>query len=147
MDFLNTIAVSVGCAAVAEDLARGRISNWTSAAALIGGICCHGVRNGWSGIATALLGAAAGFGIFFLLYVAGGMGGGDVKLLAGFGSLLGPGAVSGAAFLAAIFGAIVASAVWATGTLFPGRKVCALRSIPYAPAITVGALLVLFGKT
>lgn len=147
MELLKIIAVSVGCAAVAEDLARARISNWISAAALAGGICCHGIRSGWPGVATALLGAATGFGIFFLLYVAGGMGGGDVKLLAGFGSLLGPGAVSTAALLAAIFGAILASAVWAAGALFQGREASASRSIPYAPAIVIGALLVLFGKT
>ena len=147
MDSLITIAVLVGCAAVVEDLSRARISNWISGGAVVGGLCCHGARNGWTGIFTALLGAAAGFGIFFLLYLAGGMGGGDVKLMAGFGSLLGPGLVCGAAFLAAILGAIIASAVWVLGTLFPGLTRSPAKSIPYAPAIALGALLVLFSKT
>ncbi len=146
MDSLITIAVLIGCAAVIEDLSRARISNWISGGAVIAGLCFHGARHGWDGIVTALLGTAVGFGIFWLLYFAGGMGGGDVKLLAGFGSLLGPGLVCGAAFLAAILGAILATAVWAFGTLFPGR-INPAKSIPYAPAITLGALLVLFSRT
>lgn len=114
---------------------------------MLGGLCYHGVRHGWEGAITAVLGTAAGFGIFFLLYVFGGMGGGDVKLLAGFGSLLGPGQVFGAAFLAAIFGAILASAVWAGRSLALRGTASAAKSIPYAPAIALGALLVLFSKT
>ena len=37
----------------------------------------------------SLIGTLAGFGVFLLFYLLGGMGGGDVKLMAGFGALLG----------------------------------------------------------
>ncbi len=42
----------------------------------------------------ALAGAAAGFAVFLIFYLLGGMGGGDVKLMAGFGALLGAGGCS-----------------------------------------------------
>ncbi|MDQ6706950.1 MAG: prepilin peptidase [Acidobacteriota bacterium] len=80
--------------------------------------------------------------LFLVFYLAGGMGGGDVKLMAGFGSLLGPAGVSKAAFLAAILGAILAAIVWVVRTGF-GRRRLRVLTIPYAPAISIGAWLAL----
>ena len=47
------------------------------------------VHGGWSGAGSALLGTACGAGVFLMFYLLGGMGGGDVKLMAGFGAVLG----------------------------------------------------------
>jgi len=66
------------------------------------------------------------------------MGGGDVKLMAGLGALLGPSDVLLAGLLAAPIGALLAAAIsiWA-----PRRQ-----AIPYAPAIVLGAWLALLGR-
>ena len=47
------------------------------------------VQHGWRGAGSALLGTLAGASVFLIFYLLGGMGGGDVKLMAGFGALLG----------------------------------------------------------
>ncbi len=88
------IAVLVGLAATIDDLARRRIANWIPAAALAGGFGWQIGQNGlWPGAGYALGGAAVGFGVFLIFYLLGGMGGGDVKLMAGFGALLGTDAI------------------------------------------------------
>ena len=85
------IAVLVGLAATVDDLVRRQIANWIPAAALAGGFGWQIGQDGWMGALHALAGAAAGFAVFLVFYLLGGMGGGDVKLMAGFGALLGTG--------------------------------------------------------
>jgi prepilin peptidase CpaA len=85
------IAILVGLAATIDDLARRQIANWIPGAALAGGLGWQIGQNGWIGGWYALAGAAAGFGVFLIFYLLGGMGGGDVKLMVGFGALLGAG--------------------------------------------------------
>ena len=151
MTALGAISLVVGCAAVGEDLVRRRISNWTSGAALAGGIGFHLLGPGWRGGLWAVAGAALGFAVFLVFYLLNGMGGGDVKLMAGFGSLLGPGAILWAAWMAAVAGGLMALA-YAGFTAFrvrlksregrpPYRRA---DTIPYAPAIVAGVWLVEF---
>ncbi len=148
------IAVIVGVAASAQDLLRRRISNWIPAAALAAGLGYHTMAGGWRGALTALAGAAGGFAVFLVFYLLGGMGGGDVKLMAGFGAVLGVGRLLEAALWTAAVGGLVAAAVvgWSAvrrrskrgdGTT---RSAPQAESIPYAPAITAGAWLALIPK-
>src|SRR5580692_13076287 len=102
------IAIVVGVAAMIDDLVRRHIANWIPAAALAGGFGWQIGRGGWPGALTALAGTAAGFAVFLIFYLLGGMGGGDVKLMAGFGALLGDGKIVPAALLAAIAGGLMA---------------------------------------
>jgi prepilin peptidase CpaA len=78
----------------------------------------------------------------------GGMGGGDIKLMAGFGAILGSKLIVVAAMMTAIVGGLMAlvylivkklrrMARPATAAATPLRK----EAIPYAPAITLGVLL------
>ena len=83
------IAGVVGIAAIADDVTRRRISNWIPLSAFIAGLVLHSVQNGWHGAGTALLGTLSGAGVFLIFYLLGGMGGGDIKLMAGFGAVLG----------------------------------------------------------
>jgi len=139
----------IGIAALVEDLAWRRISNWTSGGALVGGLAWHGLEWGWRGAAASLLGAAAGFAVFFVFYLLGGMGGGDVKLMAGFGSLLGVRGVLEAALLAAVAGGLLAAAWLAGARLLAWGKGTAARApvaVPYAPAIVTGAWLALLSQ-
>jgi prepilin peptidase CpaA len=146
------VAGLVGAAAVAEDLARRTISNWLPVAALLGGLVCQVAAHGWMGLAWGLLGAVSGFAVFLVFYLLGGMGGGDVKLMAGFGALLGAGRLLSAAFWTALVGGILAAVVlgaslarryWLARQGGDAAKVA--LSIPYAPAIASGVLLTLLG--
>ncbi len=138
----------IGGAATVEDLVRRSISNWISLAALVSGIGCQVIAGGWRGAGAAALGAAAGFSVFLVFYLLGGMGGGDVKLMAGFGSMLGAWRLLQAAFWIAITGGLIAAAVLGYSAL---RRVLAkqqentgrVRAIPYAPAIVIGVWLTL----
>jgi prepilin peptidase CpaA len=153
------IAILVGLAAMIDDLARRHIANWIPAAALAGGFGWQIGRDGWHGAWTALLGALVGFGVFLIFYLLGGMGGGDVKLMSGFGALLGTTGVLEAALWTAGVGGVFALVVLGWKTLrkkFTGNASRTLElsdeqklkesSIPYAPAIAFGVWLSLIPK-
>jgi prepilin peptidase CpaA len=150
------IAVLVGLAATVDDLARRQIANWIPAAALAGGFGWQIGQDGWSGALRALAGAAVGFAVFLIFYLLGGMGGGDVKLMAGFGALLGTGRlIEAAMWTAGIGGVLALSAVtfqWTRRRLGYGKAALTAEekergdSIPYAPAITLGVWLSLVPK-
>jgi prepilin peptidase CpaA len=150
------IAILVGLAATVDDLARRQIANWIPAAALAGGFGWQIGRDGWMGAVHALAGAAAGFAVFLAFYLLGGMGGGDVKLMAGFGALLGTGRLIEAALWTAGVGGVLALGVVAyqsvRRSLGSGKRIETAEekerqgSIPYAPAITLGVWLSLVPK-
>lgn len=135
---LLTIAIALGCAAAFDDLRRNAVSNWINAVALLAALLYHGIVHGWAGLGLAALGALLGFVVFLVFYWLGAMGGGDVKLMAAFGALLGPSGILLAALLAAPIGALIAAAC-----LGWNRR---RHSIPYAPAIVLGAWLALLGR-
>jgi prepilin peptidase CpaA len=153
MDIRGWIIIAVGIAAVVEDLSSRSISNWTSGGALAAGLAIHARQAGWAGLGDAALGSLIGFAVFLVFYLLGGMGGGDVKLMAGFGALLGKGSILSAALLTALCGGLIALFylagrwIWskvrkpAEGAEAAPRK--ASESIPYAPAIALGVWLTL----
>jgi|SRR6185369_2787403 len=138
MTLLAVMAVVLGCAAIFDDLRRGAISNWINLSAMAGGLLYHTFHSGWAGLGTGSAGIVVGFLIFLALYSLGGMGGGDVKLMAAYGSLLGPLGILTAAVLASIIGGLMAAGALAFRR---GRK-----SIPYGPAIVLGSWLTLLAS-
>ena len=157
------IAAVVGVAAVADDLARRQIANWIPVTAFCAGLILKSVQGGWRGAGFSLLGAVAGAAVFLVFYLAGGMGGGDVKLMAGFGAVLGTRLLLEAALWAAACGGLMATVVITAryvGQLWRGRTGSSQKessasgnsphpsaeSIPYAPAITAGVWLALVPK-
>jgi len=158
------IAGVVGIAAIVDDLARRQISNWIPCSAFAAGLILHSVQSGWRGAGSALLGTVTGAAVFLIFYLLGGMGGGDVKLMAGFGAVLGVKQLLEAALWTAGCGGVMAVVVIAASQLrqFWTRKrqtpateaqVSGLgvrnrrESIPYAPAIAAGVWLSLVPKT
>ena len=69
------------------------IKNSLTLPAIALGLILNLLGSGWSGFVSGLLGLAAGFGLMMIPFVLGQMGGGDVKLLAALGSLVGPYAI------------------------------------------------------
>jgi len=144
---VGAISLVVGGAAVVEDLSRRRISNWTWGVALASGLVLHISQAGWRGAVTAGAGTLVGFTVFLIFYLLKGMGAGDLKLMAGFGSLLGPSVILCAAWIAAVVGALigvgyaVGISVWRRHLAGAGAQVPQAETIPYAPAIVAGAWL------
>jgi len=145
MTAVGFVALTAGAAAVVEDLARRRVSNWTSGVLLLSGFAVNGVQKGWHGALAAAGGAAVGFMLFAVFYFLHGMGGGDIKLMTGFGSLLGPGTILCAAWIAAVAGGMMAAASAVVLTMRQAssgnRPAARADAIPYAPAIVAGAWL------
>jgi prepilin peptidase CpaA len=138
MNATEWTVVALGSAAVIDDLRRRHISNWLTGAGLAAGLAAALGTAGWRGLLLAAAGAALGFAVFLVFYLMGGLGGGDLKLMAAFGALLGPADIVPAAVLAAIAGAL-----WAAGSSILRPRAGA---IPYAPAIVAGAWLALWGR-
>ena len=156
----------VGVAAIVDDVSRRRISNWIPCTAFAAGLVLQTIQGGWRGLGEALLGTITGAGVFLIFYLLGGMGGGDVKLMAGFGAVLGVKRLLEAALWTAGCGGIMAALViaasqvrhlfWSRGSgqdkaneqgkPGAGRGLKA-DSIPYAPAIAAGVWLSLVPKT
>ena len=137
------LAAAVSIAIVTVDIRRREIPNTLSAAVWLIGISAAFMSGGWAGLADGLSGAALAFAVFLIPYLLGGMGGGDVKLMAGFGALTGMQGVLPALILVSVAGAFTAVLIIFYRWL-RGRAFCA--SIPYAPAIAFGGLLVTAGQ-
>ena len=93
---------------VSYDIRYRRIPNWLTLPAIFTGIVYHTYTGGTSGLILSITGMLLGFGIFIGFYLVGGMGAGDVKLMAAIGSLLGPKDVLFAALYTAIAGGVYA---------------------------------------
>ncbi|MGQ9576917.1 MAG: A24 family peptidase [Thermoguttaceae bacterium] len=63
-----------------------KVPNWLTFPMVAGGWVYSAVCFGWEGLAWSLVGTAVGLGLLLPLYAIGGMGAGDVKLLAGVGA-------------------------------------------------------------
>lgn len=114
---LWTVAAGVGVLTVVAlvcDLRWRRIPNWLTVSSALTALGVHAAFDGWSGLGFALAGFAVGFGALFVLWLIGGGGGGDVKLMGAMGAWLGAAAVSivfvGTALLALVF--VMAVVVW-----------------------------------
>jgi len=172
MTLETAVALSIGLAASGEDLWRRNISNWIPATALVGALVVQTLNGGWHGLGQWFLGAICGFSVFLVFYLLGGMGGGDVKLMAGFGALLGPSRLLEAALMTAGIGGLIAMLVlisrevvrfWRRYRKTTDKHIDAQTDaqtgagleptpqqdesyIPYAPAITLGSWLALIPK-
>jgi prepilin peptidase CpaA len=135
-----TIAVLI--VATFTDLRSRRIPNWLVLPFMAAGLIVPGWLHGWHGLAQSLEGFALGAVIYGFLSLIGGMGMGDVKLVAAIGAWIGPEQLAIALLLIAMAGGIMALG-WAIAGGFKG-EVWKSRKIPYAPAIAIGTMLSFF---
>lgn len=80
---------AVGVAAV-TDLWKFKVHNLLTIPLLLSGLAYHGIWEGWEGFVVSVLGGLSGFSLLLAFYMLGGMGAGDVKLMAALGAWLGP---------------------------------------------------------
>lgn len=85
-----------------------KVPNWITFPMVLSGWAASGICFGWSGLAASLWGTAVGLGLLLPLYAIGGMGAGDVKLLAGVGAWVGVSQTFWAFAASAVIGAVIA---------------------------------------
>jgi prepilin peptidase CpaA len=103
--WLVTITLVV---AAAIDGYKLKVPNWITFPMILSGWIVSAMSFGWEGLGWSLVGTAVGLALLLPLYAIGGMGAGDVKLLAGVGAWVG-GTITLYAFcVAAIVGGVIA---------------------------------------
>jgi prepilin peptidase CpaA len=172
---IDLAVIATGLAASLWDIRTRRIPNAITlggaAVALVFHVCTAGSvaaapgAAGWS-----LAGWAVGLSLFLPLFLLGGMGAGDVKLLAAFGAWLGPKAVFWVAIYGSVTGGLIAVPLLVARRAF-GRTLSNLWGLigfwrlagirphpgltletpgavrlPYALPVAIGALLTLWWR-
>jgi prepilin peptidase CpaA len=116
------------------DLRERRIPNPLTLGSALLGLCVYGSVNGLGGIAFSAAGWATGLILFLPWFLAGGMGGGDVKLLAAFGAWLGPALTVRACLFAMLAGGLLALVI----LIREGRLVTVLAATMHLALPSVG---------
>jgi prepilin peptidase CpaA len=164
----NMFVCVICFAACIFDMRTRRIPNALTLCAAVCGVAFHFAAGGLAAAGWSLAGWGLGALLFFPWFALGGMGAGDVKLLAALGAWLGPDSVLWVALYAAIAGGglalLLAVAHGYLGTAFANLhgllgywRVVGFRPmpdltlgqaggprLPYAISITAGALVALW---
>jgi prepilin peptidase CpaA len=106
--FLFILLISILIVAAVIDIRVKKIPNLITFPTMVFGLVYYGVTNGWDGLLFSLGGLALGITIFFILYLMGGMGAGDVKLMGAVGAIIGSKGILLTAFFSAIVGGVYA---------------------------------------
>ena len=111
MKTTHIIALLVGFTACVTDVKNRRIPNVLTFGAAVLGTAFQVAPDGTGGLVHALAGCAVGLAAFVVPFALGGLGGGDVKLLAALGAWLGPADALWMALYTGIAGGVLALAV------------------------------------
>jgi prepilin peptidase CpaA len=125
-------AASLGCASIGAwyDVKTRRVPNRLTGPAFLLGLALHAGVAGWRGLGSALAAGLIAGAVFLVFYLAGGMGAGDVKLIAAVAAITGLPRVTPLLLLTALAGGVLAVGL----ALMHGRM--------KATMLNVGALLV-----
>jgi prepilin peptidase CpaA len=163
---------SVICVIVAAviDIRTQKIPNWLTLPSILIGIILNFSVAGNKGLISSALGLLTGFLLLYFVYLLGGMGAGDVKLLCAVGALLGPRMVFYTFIWMALAGGALALLFilykrafsqtfrnikilllgWVLGTAHSEANITiknrSLIKLPYAVAIALGTLLAVWLK-
>ena len=110
------------------DLKERKIPNKITFTGILIGILFNIITGGWTGLLQSLLGMFAGLAIFFLPFVMGGMGAGDVKLMGAIGALMG----WEFSVMTALYSAIVGGVMVLIHLLYTGKLRETLKKMLYS---------------
>lgn len=111
---------ALGCAVIASyhDLRTRRIPNRLTFSAALLALSAHLLLGGWAAMGFALLAALAAGSAMFLFFLAGGMGAGDVKLMAAVACFTGMAPLGTLLIATALAGAVYAAGLaWRHGAI------------------------------
>ena len=143
--FARLSFVVIIVAAAFYDLRERRIPNFLTVAAMALALVAHCWAAGFDGLTTWSLGLLIGGGLLIIPFAMGGMGAGDVKLLACAGSMLGAVHVLYAFVASSLLGAAVALPVFVARRRRPDQADTSPCHIPYGVPLAAGVLLVAAG--
>ena len=168
MTITEGAVIATGVIAIVTDLSTRRVPNILTFGTAIAALVYSAATSGIEGLGSSLAGWAVGCALFLPFFLLGGMGAGDVKLLAGLGAWLGPGTAVWAALYAGVAGgplALIVAGVkgylrqsfvnlwsllmfWRVAGIQPlptlTLRTAASPRLPYALPISVGAGLALW---
>lgn len=166
--WLDSLLVIILFICVITDVAKRKIYNVIIFPGLLVAFFVQFLLGGWGDLLTSVYGFFCGLAILLIPYLMGGMGAGDVKLLALIGAVKGTTFVFATAIYMALFGAVIALAIlffrrgvitsvqailmnyWSirNGWIIPFRweKDSLSITYPYGVAIAGGALISLYAK-
>lgn len=107
MSVFQIAAIAVAVIAAGWDLRTRRIPNWLTFGSALAAVVLHGYMGGPAAAGWALAGWLVGVAFFLPIFALGGMGAGDVKLLAALGAWLGPGPIVWVALFSLIAGGVI----------------------------------------
>lgn len=110
---------------LSTDLLYHKIYNYATIPAILIGLGINASYFGYPGLINSLLGLAIGFFPFFIVFLLGGMGAGDVKLIAAIGALKGFPFIIWAIIYTALLGGIISIVVM----IWYGTLLSTLRNI------------------
>lgn len=158
---------AVAAAGAVADMRTRKIPNWLTYGSLLAAFAVRLAVSGWPGLKLGLLGMMVGAAILIVFFLLGGMGGGDVKLMAAVGAWVGGGRILEILAAAAVSGAVIGvgvvlvrrrglQTVFNVVELFRHHMTSGLKRhpdlniqessalrIPFGPAIAIGTLYVL----
>ena len=162
MIFSDILLILLLVISLTTDLIAHKIYNCVTFPAVAVGLLISVLNHGLGGLASSMLGLGIGFCVFAIVFAFGGVGGGDVKLMAAVGAIRGYPFILNACFYGILTGGILAIAVmiW-KGTFWrglknifrlifsfviPKLKIEALKlsdseKIPYGVALSVGVFI------
>lgn len=131
------IVAAVGVTAAVIDVRTRRVPNALTLGTAAMGLVMAALEAGDIGAGAAVAGGLIGLALMLPGYLFGATGGGDVKLLAAFGTLLGPADTLRAFVAMALTGGAIALFIWWQRR----RTGAADRYFAYAPAVAAGAIV------
>jgi prepilin peptidase CpaA len=153
-----------------EDVRSRRIPNRLTYLAFLSGLAVRVLLLGWPGLKDGLVASLAAGGVLFVLFIIGGMGAGDVKMMAAVGAWAGSSQIAILLFASTIAGGLIAvgmmffhgrvrTTLINTVELIRHHLTAGLRPhpvlnieetasmrVPFAPAIAIGTVFCL-GRT
>ena len=137
--FLDIVLLLVLIPSLYYDLVQNRIPNFLTVSGMVFGILAAFLLGTSAQIQGHLFGLILGFGFFYILYIFGWVGGGDVKLMGAIGSLKGVAFLVNVLIYTSILGGIIALLFLLKA--FIKKENFRKLKVPYGTAICLGTFV------